>query len=266
MKKFKCICESITYLIIFSVTIIATAFITSLIYILFGYFNISLPTISPDLLEIIACLLMILIFFLLFKRKKISFRSSIHLKKIKPISMLMFILCGISLLFICTVVLSYLIHFFDFKGYASNVTTESLAGVNLLWFFLAKSVAAPIGEEITFRGLIYPKLKKGYSKAFSSFLSSLIFGLLHLSSAVYTVITAFLLGVLNNYLSEKYNSILPGILIHSGFNFMSAFGQLYFRNLGASEVPINITLFIILIISTIYIVLDIRKIKKVDII
>lgn len=262
MKKFRCICESITYLIIFSVAIIPIVFIASLIYILFGYFNISLPTISPDLLEIFACLLVILVFFLLFKRKKISFRISIHLKKIKPISMVMFILCGISLLFIFTVVLNLLIHFFDFKGYGSNLFTENPTGANLLWLFLAKSVAAPIGEEITFRGLIYPKLKEGYSKAFSSFLSSLIFGLLHFSSAVYTVITAFLMGLLNNYLSEKYNSILPGILIHSGYNFMSVFAHLYFRNLGASEVPINITLSVIFIISTIYIILDVSKIKK----
>ena len=81
------------------------------------------------------------------------------------------------------------------------------------------------------------------------------------SSSVFTVLFATLLGLFNNYLFDKYNSILPGILIHSAYNFMVTFIKYNINNLNfeAYEIPIIAISIIIFIISVIGVIFNTKK-------
>lgn len=85
--------------------------------------------------------------------------------------------------------------------------------------FVFMAVATPIIEEIVFRGLIHKNMREVMPRSAAVILSSLCFGLCH--GEIYRVIYATLLGILLAVMYEKYNSILPSIIVHTAFNTMS---------------------------------------------
>ena len=100
MKKFKAICESVSYIFIFSFTTIICALIISFIYVCFSKINLNLPQMSTYVMEIIACSLIMIIFYFILKVKRHNFVDSIKLNKITLHSALPFILLGLSVYFI----------------------------------------------------------------------------------------------------------------------------------------------------------------------
>ena len=100
MNKFKAICESLSYFFIFSFTPIICALIISFIYVCFSKINLNLPQMSTYVMEIIACSLIIIIFYFTLKVKRYNFVDSIKLNKITLHSALPFILLGLSVYFI----------------------------------------------------------------------------------------------------------------------------------------------------------------------
>ena len=263
MKKIKSICESVGYFFIFSVAPLICALLVSLAYICLDMMNFNLPQLSTYVVEMIACALIILIFYLIFKfKKKADFAYSIKLNKITLSSALSFILFGLSIYFIIMLLMNCVQFFLgDIDASGTNDLYNSVTEINVALLFAAKCIFAPVAEEITFRGLIYSTLKEAFPKWVSSLLASLIFGVLHFSSSVFTVLFATLLGLFNNYLFDKYNSILPGILIHSAYNFMVTFIKYNINNLNfeAYEIPIIAISIIIFIISVIGVIFNTKK-------
>lgn len=100
-------------------------------------------------------------------------------------------------------------------------------------------VAAPVQEELVFRGLIqsvvetrHPlQLRLGkFSLPFSVLVSALLFGLVHIATArlgaslsqvLFVVCGAFVLGILAGWLRWKSGSLLPAILVHALFNMLA---------------------------------------------
>ena len=85
--------------------------------------------------------------------------------------------------------------------------------------FIFMAVATPIIEEIIFRGLIHGRMRRVLPAPAAVVMSSVCFGLCH--GEFYRVVYATLLGVVLAVFCEKYDSILPGIVIHMAFNSMS---------------------------------------------
>ena len=110
-------------------------------------------------MEIIACSLIMIIFYFILKVKRYDFVDSIKLNKITLRSALPFILLGLSVYFIFIILLNC-IPFFQGEDTVSNTNDlhKSVNGINVVFLFVAKSILAPIVEEVTFRGLIYSKL------------------------------------------------------------------------------------------------------------
>lgn len=265
MKKFKAICESVSYFLVFSFTPIICALIISLIYIFFNLLNLNLPQMSTYVMEIISCILTMIIFYFILKVKRVNFVDSIKLNKITVHSALSFIFLGLSVYFIFIILLNC-IPFFQGNDTVSNTNDlhKSVNGINVVFLFVAKSISAPIVEEVTFRGLIYSKLKLAFPRLVSSLLVSIIFGIIHFSSSFFTVILAILLSLIFNYLVDKYNSVVPGILIHSAYNFAVTFIKynINYLDFATCEIPIIVVSILTFIVSIICIIFDTKKLSS----
>lgn len=79
-------------------------------------------------------------------------------------------------------------------------------------FVLAGAVAAPIGEEVFFRGFLYTALKKRWGVPVGIVVSGLAFALVHVGPLA--VIVIFPMGMLLAYVYERTNSLWVTILMH----------------------------------------------------
>jgi membrane protease YdiL (CAAX protease family) len=95
------------------------------------------------------------------------------------------------------------------------------------WMTFAALVAAPLCEEVIFRGYCYPVLKK-YSGAWTSMVTtSLVFACAHTNLP--SAFPLFLLGMMLVYLYERTNSLWAPIAVHFLFNAATVTAQLYER-------------------------------------
>jgi membrane protease YdiL (CAAX protease family) len=93
-----------------------------------------------------------------------------------------------------------------FNRYMSEVHQPNI------FLFLSIVVAAPLLEEIFFRGVILEGLLKNYSPAKAIIWSAAIFAIAHLNP--WQGVGAFLLGLIIGWVYWKSNSIIPGMVIH----------------------------------------------------
>ncbi|MEJ7644985.1 MAG: type II CAAX endopeptidase family protein [Chryseolinea sp.] len=96
-----------------------------------------------------------------------------------------------------------------------------------LFSFLAIVIAAPILEELVFRGIILDGFLKKYSPVKSILLSSIIFGVFHLNP--WQFITALITGIFSGWVYYKTKKITTSILIHFTNNLL-AFVFMYFMD------------------------------------
>ncbi len=101
---------------------------------------------------------------------------------------------------------------------------------------------APLGEEALFRGFLFRKLGgpsyyrrgdkgrqslrsislPGASWVFGALVSSLIFALLHFAyGSIAEVVVAFSIGMLFCFFTYRTRSLIPAVLAHAGYNFLS---------------------------------------------
>lgn len=91
-----------------------------------------------------------------------------------------------------------------------------------VWLFALGAVAAPIVEEFLFRGLLYPLLRGRLKVLMAVVVSAFLFAFLHFYP---TLIPALLtMGVVLAVLAERYDSILPSIVVHALNNGVALIG------------------------------------------
>ena len=98
-----------------------------------------------------------------------------------------------------------------------------------VWFILTGVVAAPLVEEVVFRGYIFAGFRKKYGWKAALLISSIGFALMHLQPAA--LIPTFILGAVLGYLYHKSNSLWPGIILHflvNSFGLCSAYALTQF--------------------------------------
>jgi membrane protease YdiL (CAAX protease family) len=88
-------------------------------------------------------------------------------------------------------------------------------------------VAAPVQEEVIFRGLVQSFLQARWSEALAVcgtqvalavICTTVLFALVHLRSGLATVVGALVLSVLAGELRRRSGSLLPAVVVHSLFN------------------------------------------------
>lgn len=83
-------------------------------------------------------------------------------------------------------------------------------------FLLIAALLAPVGEEIIFRGILYPAVKQLGRPRLALWGTSLLFAVVHWNQMTFISLT--LLAVALTWLYEKTNNLLAPIAAHSLFN------------------------------------------------
>lgn len=102
-------------------------------------------------------------------------------------------------------------------------TYDSLAQMNysqpLIWQILGLGIAAPIAEELIFRGLIFKRMRTYCKFPVAMLLSAAAFGIYH--GNVIQFLYAFMAGLLFAFVYEKFRNIWAPIVLHMGANLAS---------------------------------------------
>ncbi|MBB6463462.1 CPBP family intramembrane glutamic endopeptidase [Flammeovirga kamogawensis] len=129
---------------------------------------------------------------------------------------------------------------------------KELMGDNDIYNFLTVVIAAPILEELIFRGLILDSFLKRYSPTKAILYSSMFFGLIHFNP--WQFIAAMVLGCFIGWVYYKTKSVSYGIIIHM-INNGCAFLMMVFisedqMNLTGPELYGGFTNYVIIIIGS----------------
>jgi membrane protease YdiL (CAAX protease family) len=86
-------------------------------------------------------------------------------------------------------------------------------------------IAAPLSEEVCFRGMLFGGLRERLPRLAAALLSAAIFGGLHALTGLSAVPPLIAFGFILALLYEKTGSIVPGILLHMLNNSVALLGQ-----------------------------------------
>jgi membrane protease YdiL (CAAX protease family) len=96
---------------------------------------------------------------------------------------------------------------------------RSTAGAWMMALF--GTFVAPFAEEVLFRGLLYPVLRRRLGLTFGVALTGIAFGLLHASQlgrAWSPVLLVLIVGVTLTLVREYANSLAASVLVHAAYN------------------------------------------------
>ena len=85
---------------------------------------------------------------------------------------------------------------------------------------------APVGEELIFRGVLYPAIKRGYGRQVALWSTALLFGAIHANFAIFVPLT--FLALILAWIYESTGNLLAPILVHCVFNaanFVALYSQ-----------------------------------------
>lgn len=168
-------------------------------------------------LTLLAGALAIITYIIIFAVRKKSFAEKIGLRRIGILNGATAFVFGVSLNVFVTVLLS-MIPWPESWMSEYEVLSEELIGGTGIIITLMVGIAAPVLEEIIFRGMCYNSLKSGMPMLAAMILSSWGFGMMH--AGILWVIYATVIGIVLAWIYEKNNSILAPMLTHIGFNLM----------------------------------------------
>jgi membrane protease YdiL (CAAX protease family) len=86
-------------------------------------------------------------------------------------------------------------------------------------------VAAPISEEVCFRGFLFGGLRERFPRLLAALITGLIFGGLHATTGLSAIPILAAFGLILALLYEKTGSIVPGILLHMLNNSVALLAQ-----------------------------------------
>lgn len=87
------------------------------------------------------------------------------------------------------------------------------------------AIAAPVSEEIFFRGMLFGGLRRRMPRLLAALISGIVFGGLHAFTGISAVPPLVVFGFILALLYEKTGSIVPGILLHALNNSVALAAQ-----------------------------------------
>lgn len=211
------------------------------------------PTLNP--LTMLSCHILILTIFglwMYFLRKGMDKNQILHIKSLlnkKPFIMLgICLVCGLSLLVLANGVValeSYVVPTVV-SDYMEMAKTAGMGTHPLA--IIAAVCMAPVGEELLCRGVCLHFGKKAFGNFwYANLLQALIFGILHMNwvQGVY----AFIIGLVLGLLVERYDSLLPAMLVHFVVNFSSS--TWFPKLLGEAEISKVVAILMVAVPATI---------------
>jgi membrane protease YdiL (CAAX protease family) len=135
-------------------------------------------------------------------------------------------LVSISIIAIQTGIISPIVNSLPMPEFMQKIFLE-FANQNGVFSFIAIVIAAPIIEELIFRGIILNGLLQRYSPVKSIILSSILFGIVHLNP--WQFVSALIIGVFSGWVYYRTRKLSLSILIHL-VNNLVAFVGMYFMD------------------------------------
>ena len=139
------------------------------------------------------------------------------------------VLYGVGLLFVAALLLSGLFSVLGVNPETQQVVegaqgAERLTEKLIITLFIA--LAAPAVEEILFRGMLFDALLARTSTKRAIWISGIVFGSVHLlDPAAFALVPGLIgLGVILGYVRQKTGGLSQPILMHIGFNSVTAIG------------------------------------------
>lgn len=135
----------------------------------------------------------------------------------------------------------------------------------MLLILVCTVVAAPIIEEILFRGILLGALQRVMNVKAAVIVSSLIFGIMHRTSII-TVVTTACIGVLLACIYLRHKNLLNSMIVHGLYNFMASCQTFIPRNGGGESsviwVPEGMPVWLMIVIGIVPIILMGLLLKK----
>lgn len=177
---------------------------------------------SQDFLNLISMVGAVVcgIVFFLWYRKCIQGEARGKLRTIATLkNIFFFFLLGVGCQFFATGIMSLLQPLFPGEFLKYNETINSILGGSRILVIAFSVFAAPIAEELIFRGVILHKTSKVITFTGANLLQAILFGLYHgnIIQGIYATILGFLLGLIYS----KFQSIVAPILLHMIINASS---------------------------------------------
>ncbi|HHV63942.1 MAG TPA: CPBP family intramembrane metalloprotease [Peptococcaceae bacterium] len=127
---------------------------------------------------------------------------------------------GVALFFIVGILGNFLVNYLGIPKPQSFAL--AVEGADSFWQFglllLLGGIIVPFKEELVFRGLIYPTLRKGYGRGGGILLTALFFGLMHFDFIRF--LPLFIGGIVLTWLYEKTQSLWSSIIAHGVWNIL----------------------------------------------
>ncbi len=112
-------------------------------------------------------------------------------------------------------ILFALIHFTDSSKQYEQVAKTQFA-LPVWGGIILYGVVSPLAEEMIFRGFVYKRLYKQYTRMIAIIGSSIVFGMYH--GNIVQALYAFCLGLLIALFYEKYDTFLVPVILHGAAN------------------------------------------------
>lgn len=182
-------------------------------------------TLTPDITFIFYLIQMMpTIAFVVWRRHRAGLDVGIHLG-IGRIHFPM-ILWGVVVLLASGVVIEPLLEIFPSAPYEAVQQTIGLGG----WAIMSTVVAAPILEEVLFRGVIFESCRERLGKGGAVLLSALLFGLIH--GIPVQIVNAFVVGLILGYIYLRTRSLMSVIVLHAINNGLAYISMAFFDDGG----------------------------------
>lgn len=176
---------------------------------------------------IFSSILTVLLLLAFFMIRRLKFSREIRLRAVSPLPLLGTFLIGVALQLAVIVTLSIISPILPDRLFDTLESQyDFMFSGSQVALILNIAVLTPIVEEIVFRGLIFTRLRRAMPNWTAVAVSAVIFGAAH--GNVIGFAYATLLGIILALVFARYDSVIPGILIHAGFNGASLLFEYYF--------------------------------------
>lgn len=193
------------------------------------------------------------IYYFICRGRKLNFFEVCYFKKIDLLGIALFSLTGVALFLFNTYLISFIIEA-GFLTQAYEELAETFAPLfegPVLLSFIAIAIAAPLIEEVIFRGLILSELRRYLPVWAAILIQAILFGLIHfnLVQLVFTVIMGVILGLLVVWTKSVWGAVLIHALNNAASYAVTRFewGELLIHSYILLPLSIAITLSIMFI-------------------
>ena len=187
--------------------------------------------------DILIALIQLIIFFVIYKlavrRNEDELRTKLNLKDISFRVMTGIGVSGISFIWL---IIAGKIPEFQAQIAAMKEGNAMIGGGSLHGVFLSAVIAAPIVEEVIFRGVVLGSFRKIFPAWASILISAIIFGVYHMNPVA--IVYATVMGIIAGVVYEKKQNLLFPIMLHMANNFIGLLQDFVPAGIGVTVVNV----------------------------